>query len=470
MAKDLLSTATIGGRSVPSTDTFDVFDPATSQPFASAPLCSKDQLDEAILVAEKAQVSWANSEIARRNALVNCAERMREASEQLATLITREQGKPIEEARSEVAYSITQFEQYAAMQIPSTVLSRDNRARTLLLQRPFGVVGLITPWNFPVGTASVKIAPALLAGNTVILKPSPVAPLAALFLGNILKQVLPPGVFNTLSGGPQLGIAMTEHPRIRKLSLTGSTETGKRLLASAAKEVKSVTLELGGNDPAIVLPDAPVDTVVSRVLDAAWRNTGQVCSAIKRVYVHDSIFDSFLKSLLSQVNQYTIGPGIVPGHRLGPLTLPNQPERLEYLVQLVNDSGGKIHRLDTTLPSSGHFFAPCIATEITHEHSLVQSEQFGPILPILRYSSIEQAIECANDSPFGLSASVWTANPNIGYEIGAQLECGRVGVNGHKRADSPAPFGGFKHSGIGRELGVWGLLEMTQSQVVNFFG
>lgn len=461
---------TIGARSSTGETRFDVVNPATGLAFDSAPICSEIQLEEAVQAALQAFPKWRRSEMARRNALMDCAQAIKRHLEELATLITTEQGKPISEARSEVAYAAGLFEQHASMPIPRTVLGADGPSRTLLVQRPIGVVGLITPWNFPVGTAAVKLAPALLMGNTVVLKPSPLAPLACLQMAKILRRYLPAGTLNAVSGGPELGALIASHPSIPKVSLTGSTGTGKAVMRLAAEELKCLTLELGGNDPAIILPDADPRQVAPCILDAAWRNAGQVCSAIKRVYVHESIAAPLVAALVEKAQAHRLGDGLLSSTTMGPLTTADQLDRMQRFAQAALDSGGAVSPACSPTPDAGYFFAPCIATGLGDAHPLVADEQFGPILPILTYRYIEDAIARSNDSTFGLSASVWTSNPNLGYEVAAQLECGRVGVNGHRRGDVHAPFGGVKRSGIGRELGEWGLLAMSESQVINVFG
>lgn len=469
MAKSLLSAATIGGRTHQAEERFEVIDPAIGEPFSSAPLCGKPELNAAVIFAERAQKEWSKSERSRRASLMACSQAIARRKDEIAKLITREQGKPLAEATSEVTYAAEVFADYAAMEVPSCDLTGNDKSRTLLLNRPFGIVGLITPWNFPIGTAAVKLAPALLAGNAVILKPSPVAPLSPLLLGHILKAFLPAGIFNTLSGDKNLGEQIARHPKIRKLSVTGSIPTGQAILSDAAVELKSVTLELGGNDPAILLPDSDPQKIAASLLDSAWRNAGQVCSAIKRIYVHESRYQQLLTSLSGELGKYKVGNGLLPESRIGPLTTEYSKNRLLEIIEKAKHSGATFSNAQQNIPEQGYFLEPSIVSEIDPTHPLVIEEQFGPILPVVPYKTIEQAIEWSNATNYGLSASVWTSCPSVGYDIASQLECGRVGVNGHRRGKPAAPFGGFKHSGLGRELGTWGLAEMCESQVVNIF-
>ncbi|MDQ8185881.1 aldehyde dehydrogenase family protein [Pelagicoccus sp. SDUM812002] len=469
MPKSLLSMATIGGRTQDTEERFEVINPATGCPFSTAPLCGAPELAAAVTFSKRAQLQWVQSERNRRGALLACSHAITRRQEDIAKLITLEQGKPIAEARSEVSYAAEVFESYSEMEVPSQDLTNGDSNRTLLLNRPFGIVGLITPWNFPIGTAAVKLAPALLAGNAVILKPSPIAPLSALLLGRILKDLLPAGILNTLSGDKSLGEQIARHPEIRKISVTGSIPTGQAILADAAAELKSVTLELGGNDPAILLPDCDPRKIASSLLESAWRNAGQVCSAIKRIYVHESLYQELISALTTRMSDYLIGPGHEPGVRIGPLTTEYSRDRLVEMLQGAIDEGATVSRSPHPLPEHGYFFSPAIVSNIRTDHPLVLEEQFGPVLPVVPYRTIDDAIDWSNATNYGLSASVWTSNPSIGYEIASKLECGRVGVNGHRRAKASAPFGGFKHSGLGRELGQWGLAEMCESQVVNIF-
>lgn len=469
MPKALLSMATIGGRTFEGNERFDVINPATGEVLTSAPKCSEEDLEHAIAFAQSSQPAWASNLKARREALASCASILFRNRRVLASIITHEQGKPINEALTEVDYAKSVFEQYASMPMPRQEFESQSQTRTVLLSRPFGIVGLITPWNFPVGTIAVKLAPALLAGNAVILKPSPVAPLSPLFLGKAFRRILPPGILNTISGEVELGKAIARHPKIRKLSVTGSIETGKAVLKTTAPEIKSVTLELGGNDPAIILPDVEPTTVAKDILDSAWRNAGQVCSAIKRVYVHELVYDATVEALKSEMKKYKVGDGMEAGTRIGPLTTKSIQSRTNDLLLSAIEAGAKVSYGTEELPKTGHFVSPAIVSDIPHDHPLVLEEQFAPVLPVVPYKTLEQAVSWANATNYGLSASVWTSNPSIGYDIAMQLECGRVGVNGHRRASPDAPFGGLKHSGLGRELGTWGLSEMCETQVLNIF-
>jgi acyl-CoA reductase-like NAD-dependent aldehyde dehydrogenase len=297
---------TIGGDTVPATDSFGVVNPATGDVFAQAPQCAPEQLDAAFEAASKAQRDWKVDEAARRATLVAAGEALLASAGELAPVLTAEQGKPLSDANTEIFAASMWCQYFANLETPPQVLQDDDNAHVEVVRRPIGVVGAITPWNFPITLAFWKIAPALLAGNTLVLKPSPFTPLTTLKVGEILRNVLPPGVLNVISGGDDLGAWMTSHPVPRKISFTGSIETGKKVAISAAPDLKRVTLELGGNDPAIVLDDADPAAVSKAIYAGAFANNGQVCSAIKRVYVPESLYDQVVEGLAAEASSSTI--------------------------------------------------------------------------------------------------------------------------------------------------------------------
>lgn len=443
--------------------------PSTGVAFAQVRLGSEAELHQSIESAKKALPNWQRDLETRRRLLELCANDIGSNSEELAALIVGEQGKPIAEAREEVSYARSLFHEYATMELPDRLLGKTDHSQAFLRYQPIGIVGLLTPWNFPIATAAVKLAPALLMGNAVVFKPSERAPSAPMKLAMILAKRLPKGILSAFAGKDELGDAMACHPDIGKISVTGSIETGRRAMASASSNLKRLTLELGGNDPAIVLPDADPETVAKSIVSSAFRNAGQVCNSIKRLYVHRSIEDELCHRLRQEIENLKVGCGMDPSTDIGPLTLLSSLSRLDRLVKDALQNGGKLHCGGKRINRPGFFFEPTLISNLTNGMPLVDEEQFGPILPIISYSNYDHAIEMANRSPYGLSASVWTSNTNLGIEISHRLKCGRVGVNGHKRGDISAPFGGFKQSGIGRELGEWGLCGMAEMQVVNVF-
>jgi acyl-CoA reductase-like NAD-dependent aldehyde dehydrogenase len=460
-------TMTIDGKAVRADDGLDVINPATGEAFAQAPTCSRNQLDLAMESAQAAFRGWSRDEAARRNALLACAEALRAAAPEASALLTREQGKPLLKAIGEFIGASAWFKMTAGLEIPVEVVQDDARARIEVRRRPFGVVGAITPWNFPVLLAVWKIAPALLAGNTVVLKPSPFTPLSTLRLGEILRDVLPPGVLNVVSGGDTLGAWITQHPLVRKISFTGSVATGKRVAAAAAPDLKRVTLELGGNDAAIVLPDADPKAIAEKIFWGAFENSGQVCSAIKRVYVHEDSLTVLRDELAARARSVKMGDGFAEGVQLGPINNRPQFERVIDLVDDAKAAGAVIGAGGGPRPGPGYFFEPTIVTGIAEGVRLVDEEQFGPALPLLGYRDVAEAVERANATTFGLSGSVWSSDVARATEVASQLVCGTAWVNKHLDIVPHAPFGGAKWSGIGVENGPWGLLGFTEIQTIN---
>ena len=307
-----------------------------------------------------------------------------------------------------------------------------------LARRPLGVVAAITPWNFPLTLAFWKIAPALLAGNTLVLKPSPFTPLTTLKVGELLRDVFPPGVVNIVSGGDDLGAFMTTHPVPRKISFTGSVETGKKVALSAAPDLKRVTLELGGNDPAIVLDDADPATVATAIFAGAFNNNGQVCSAIKRVYVPEALYDGVVEGLAAHARAIKVGEGTEDGVKLGPINNEPQFERVKELVADALSHGATAVTGGKAMDRAGYFFEPTILTGLSDGTRIVDEEQFGPALPVVPYRDLGDAIDRANATHFGLSGSVWGADADRAAEVAAQLECGTAWVNTHLALGTPA--------------------------------
>jgi acyl-CoA reductase-like NAD-dependent aldehyde dehydrogenase len=312
-----------------------------------------------------------------------------------------------------------------------------------------------------------KIAPALLAGNSLVLKPSPYTPLSSLKLGEVLRGVLPPGVFSVVAGGDELGKWITEHPAVRKISFTGSVATGKKIAAIAAPDLKRVTLELGGNDPAIVLADVDPKAVAEKVFRAAFQNSGQVCVAVKRLYVHESIHDAVLDEIAELARNAVVGDGLEDGVEYGPINNAPQFERVRELVDDARHAGGRIVAGGAPLDRDGYFYAPTVVADVAEGVRLVDEEQFGPALPVMSFRDVDEAIERANASHFGLGGSIWTADLERGAELAQRLECGTGWVNQHLNLVPNAPFGGSKWSGIGVENGPWGLAAFSEYQVIN---
>ncbi|WP_241004482.1 aldehyde dehydrogenase family protein [Conexibacter sp. SYSU D00693] len=458
---------TISGEPASSNGALDVVDPATGAVFAQAPSCSGEQLDEAMAGAAAAFAGWRGDDDARRRALARAAAAVEQAAPDLASLLTAEQGKPLAEAHREVAGCTRWLRYFAELDVEDEVIQDDGLAHVAVLRRPVGVVAAITPWNFPLLLAVWKVAPALRAGNTVVLKPSPYTPLATLHLGELLAGVLPAGVLNVLSGGDDLGRWMVEHPQPRKVSFTGSVAAGRSVAAGAARHLKRVTLELGGNDAAVVLDDVDVAQVAERLFWAAFLNNGQVCSAVKRVYAPRSRCAELVDALAERARRARVGPGADPGSELGPLNNEPQLRRVEELVSDARRRGGRIAAGGRRIERPGFFHEPTVVTDLDDDARLVAEEQFGPALPVLAYRRVEEAVERANATPFGLAGSVWTSDPDRGSEVAAALDCGTAWVNTHLALAPHQPFGGRRGSGIGVENGPWGLAEFTELQVLH---
>jgi len=460
-------TMTIDGKGVAGEGAFGVINPATGQVFTQAPECSKAQLDAAMDSAQRAFRGWRRDEDKRRQTLRDCANMLKARRADLAKVLTQEQGKPLARATEEVIGGAVWFDVTAGLQIPVDVLQDNEHGKIEVRRKPFGVVGAITPWNFPLLLAIWKIAPALLAGNTVVLKPSPFTPLTTLKLGEILRDVVPAGVLNIVSGGNDLGAWISSHPVVRKVSFTGSVATGKKISVAAAPDLKRVTLELGGNDAAIVLPDVDPKKVAEKLFWGAFSNSGQICSAIKRLYVHEDVYPAVVAELTGIAKTVKLGDGLDPETQLGPINNEPQLQRVTELVEDAKRAGAKILAGGRKREGGGYFYEPTIVTGISDGTRLVDEEQFGPALPILSFKTVADAVERANATHFGLSGSVWTNDVERGKAIASELECGTGWVNQHLAIVPFAPFGGSKWSGIGYENGPYGLAAFTELQVIN---
>jgi acyl-CoA reductase-like NAD-dependent aldehyde dehydrogenase len=458
---------TIDGKAVAGQNSFPVVNPALGTPFAEAPDCTQAQLDDAMSSSANAFLSWRKDEARRRATLRSCGDALMARHEEIAQLLTREQGKPIAKAREEVLGAGFWFQQAAELPLATEVLADDDEQRIELHRRPIGVVGAITPWNFPVILACWKIAPALLAGNTLVLKPSPFTPLSSLKMGEVLRDVLPPGVMNVVSGGDDLGKWVCEHPTVRKISFTGSVPTGKKILAGSAPDLKRVTLELGGNDPAIVLGDVDPKAIAEKLFWGAFNNSGQICIAVKRVYAEEKVYQPIVDELAKLAKNVKIGDGLEDDTDLGPINNEPQFRRVNELIDSARSDGAKFVAGGEPVDGPGYFVAPTIVTGLEDGTRLVDEEQFGPVLPIIPVRNAEDALERANRSHFGLGGSVWSADSGLAAKLAGELHCGTGWVNQHGGLSPAAPFGGWKWSGMGRENGTWGLAAFTELQVIS---
>jgi acyl-CoA reductase-like NAD-dependent aldehyde dehydrogenase len=457
----------INGRLVAGASSFEVINPATEQVLALCPRADLSQLNAAVAAAKAAFPAWAaKSLVDRRQVLLKVADALHARIEEFARLLTLEQGKPLPQAKGEIAGSAAMIRAFAAMELPLKIL-KDAGGKRIVQQRvPLGVVAAITPWNFPVILLMIKVAPALLAGNTVVVKPAPTTPLTTLRFGELCAQILPPGVVNVITDQNDLGSALTSHPDVAKVAFTGSTATGRKVMASGAGTLKRLTLELGGNDPALVLDDVDPKEVAPKIFAAAMVNTGQVCLAIKRVYAPDAIYDALCTELARLADAATVGDGLAPGIQFGPLQNKAQFEKVQGYIEDAR-AYGKIIAGGTREEGSGYFVRPTIVRDIPDHARLVREEQFGPVLPVLRYSNLDDAIARANSTEYGLGATVWSSNLDRAYEVALKIDSGTVWVNKHLDLAPDVAFGGMKQSGFGRELGQEGLEEFTQSKIIN---
>lgn len=455
------------GRRLPTESTFDVINPATEAVLVAAPNATRDQADAVMASAEAAYLSWKRDDDARRAAMRAAADLLLVHADDLGLLLTAEQGKPVRDSVAEVTTAVQWLRWYADLELDQPEIVEDSAVRRIAVyRRPLGPTVAITAWNFPIQMAVKKLAQALRPGNTVVVKPSPYTPLATLRMVEILQEVFPPGVVNAVSGGAELGSWLTEHPLTRKITFTGSTPVGKLVAAAAVPDLKRVTLELGGNDAAIVLDDADPATVAVGIFDRAFVNCGQTCAAIKRVYVPDSLYDDVVGALTSRAAAAVVGNGLEPDTDYGPL---NNRAQLDIVAALVDDAVASGGRVTTGGPDdrSGFFYRPAIVADVKDEVRLVAEEQFGPALPVLSYSDLDDAVARANDSQYGLGGSVWTSDPDRGAQVAGELESGTVWVNTHATTLASQPFAGAKWSGIGVENGRWGMQQFTQLQAIH---
>jgi acyl-CoA reductase-like NAD-dependent aldehyde dehydrogenase len=457
----------IDGRLVQTADRDDVINPALGAPFASCPRATQAQVDEAVGAAARAFKTWRQDEAFRRQKLQECAAAIQGRAQDIATLLSQEQGKPVSNAMAEVFGASMWISYYAGLEIEPEIIHDDAEKQIKVVRKPLGVVAAITPWNFPVILLAWKLAPAFLAGNTVVAKPSPFTPLTSLMVGEILKDILPRGVLNVLGGGGDVGAILAQHPLVRKISFTGSVATGKKIAAYAADDLKRTTLELGGNDPAIVLDDVDPAEVSDRLFWGAFQNSGQICSAIKRLYVHEKVYEPIVAALIERAKSVKVGNGLDPDTQLGPINNKMQLEKLMGMVDDAKRDGARIETGGARLDSPGYFYPPTIVTGAHAGMTLVDEEQFGTALPIIKYRDLEDALEQANRTHYGLGASVWTGNPERGESIVQEIESGTGWVNHHLDLTPATPFGGCKWSGIGYENGKWGYHEFTEIQTVN---
>lgn len=451
------------------TATYEVIDPATLDPVGDVPLHQPDDVARAIATAQQASRAWAADREARRSALRAAADAVAEEAEGLGRILSLEQGKVWAEAVQEFRVAAGLLRHYADLDwdLSETLPPRDGR-HVQVQYAPVGLVGAITPWNFPISLLAVKLAPALVAGCTVIAKPSPSTPMSNVALAEVLNRFLPAHVLQVVTGRGVLSRALSEMPGVRKISFTGSTEIGAAIMAQAAPTVKKVTLELGGNDPAIVLPDADLQVTARRIVASAFRNAGQVCMAVKRVYVPRAQSGALTEALVAAAAELRVGHGVAEGTTMGPMHTSVQQQLVQDYVSQAVAAGGRIAHggaHGTSLP--GYFLEPTIVADAPRTSELVSCEQFGAALPVVSYDDLNATIDELNSQEFGLGASVWSPDIDRAHDVASRLEVGTAWINQHTVVELDAPFGGWKGSGLGRERGRWGLGEYLEPRTVN---
>jgi acyl-CoA reductase-like NAD-dependent aldehyde dehydrogenase len=451
------------GRAIP--------DPATGETVGHVREQSVADLEAAIAAAKAAQPAWAALGHPKRiELLLAVADRIDAHAEPLAELLSREQGKPLNgpNARFEVGACSAWLRATAATVLEPEVVVDDGQTNAVLTYKALGVVGAIGPWNWPLMIGMWQMAPSLRMGNTVVIKPSSNTPLSVLALVSIMNEVLPPNVLTAVSGNREVGSRLAEHPDIAKVMFTGSTGAGREIIKSSANNLARLTLELGGNDAGIVLPGTDPAAIAENLFWGAFINTGQTCAALKRLYVHDSIYEEVIEALKGVAEKMPMGNGLDEANVLGPVQNKKQFDIVSGLVEDAKSRGGRVITGGSAATELGELFYPItLIADLKDGDPLVDEEQFGPALPIIRYSDVEDAIASANGLETGLGASVWGSDPEQAREVAARLEAGTVWINSHGGVHPMAPFGGVKASGYGLEFGVEGLKSVAVPQVIN---
>jgi succinate-semialdehyde dehydrogenase / glutarate-semialdehyde dehydrogenase len=473
ISKKFPTAALIGGEWVTSAKTFSVTDPATGAEVAAVPDLAAEDAARAIDAASRALPAWS-AKTAKERAVIlkRWFDLVTAETENLAQLMTVEQGKPLAEARAEVSYGASFIEWFAeegkrayGRTIPTTAASK----RYLTIKQPIGVVAAIAPWNFPIAMITRKVAPALASGCTIVVKPAAETPLCALAIAKLaLDAGLPAGVLNivTTMDAPAVGKVFCDDARVRKLSFTGSTEVGKMLYRQCAGTVKKLTLELGGNAPLIVFDDADLDQAVAGAMASKYRNAGQTCVCANRILVQSAIYDRFAAALVDAAQRLTVGPGLEPGSNIGPLINREAIAKVEALVGDAVKKGAKVLTGGTLDNAGPLFYRPSVVGDVTPAMSIVREEIFGPVAALIRFDTESDAIKLANDTPFGLAAYLFSQNLSRAWRVAEKLDAGMVGINEGIFSNEVVPFGGVKESGLGREGAAEGLEEYLEIKYI----
>jgi len=468
----------IGGEWVESAsgESFETLNPATGEALAQISAANAEDVDRAVEAAWKAfRESWSTTDAAwRGRALFQIAQKIKEHSEELAQLETLDNGKPLNESRLDMFLAAECFEYYggAATKLEGKTIPVFGERLNYVIREPWGVVGQIIPWNFPLLMAAWKLAPALAAGNCVVLKPAEQTPLTALRFAELISDIVPKGVVNILTGyGPEAGAPLAEHPKVKKIAFTGSTEVGRKIMGMAAEHIADVTLELGGKSPQIVFPDADLDAALEGVLMGIFYNAGQQCSAGSRLFLHADVYDSFTRKLLERAQQIRLGDPQKPETQMGPLVSQEQQKRVLDYIELGGKEGAKLllggRPPDDPALKKGYYVAPTIFADVENSMRIAQEEIFGPVLCVIKWDDYEEMIRQANDVQYGLCAGIWTRDVFRAHKTAQALEAGYIWINQYDVFAYGAPFGGYKQSGVGRELAFETLYHYTQIKNVN---
>jgi len=453
----------IDGRLEDGDSTMEVLNPATEEVISVCPRSSKEQVERAVAAAKAAFPAWSQFSITQRKSVLGrVANIIEDNLDELARILTEEQGKPLAESLGETSATAAYFRYYMTLDIPNTSKTDLMGRRIEYHRKPLGVVGAIVPWNFPMVLIGMKVPPALLTGNTLVVKPSPTTPLTTLRLFELIREVVPAGVLNVVTDQNDLGSVLTAHPDVRMISFTGSTATGRKVMANGAETLKRMTLELGGNDAAIVLEDVDPKQAAPKIFAGAFQNNGQVCGALKRLYVHESIYDEMCSELAAIADKAAVGNGLEQGIELGPLQNKMQFEKIKEIIKDAQSHGTLLN--NPKVSQKGYFVRPTIVRDIAEGSRLVDEEQFGPVLPVLKFTDVEEALQRANASAYGLAGSVWSSDVDRAKNLARRMDTGSVFINRHTGVSPDIAYCGAKQSGVGIEMGEEGLLELTQLQ------
>jgi len=457
----------IDGQLVGGPSRLDVVNPATDAVFAACARADEAQLNAAVAAAKRAFPGWANRSWAERAVYLNAlADGIEARLEEFARLLTSEQGKPLAQARGEIGGAAAAFRYFAAQELTDETLVDEDGSLIVESYAPLGVVAAITPWNFPMILLAIKLAAGLASGNTVVAKPAPTTPLTTLLLGHVAADILPAGVLNVIADQNDLGGLLSAHPDVAKVTFTGSTATGRKVMAGAASSLKRLTLELGGNDVAILLDDVDIDAVAPQIFNAATFNAGQVCMAAKRIYAPRAKYDQLCNALAALARKAVVSDGLDEAAAIGPIQNKMQFDKLLDLIEETRTQGTIIAGGDR-LNRPGYFIPVTVVRDLADDARLVREEQFGPVIPVLAYEDEDDLIARANDSEYGLAGSIWSNDVSRAIALARRIDTGTVWINKHLDLRFDVPFGGARQSGIGREQGIEGLKGFTQTKVIN---